>query len=126
MAKLPEVVSKAWDKREGAIVLTTVSKDGVPNSIYATCVSKYNEEILVIADNYFSKTKENILSSSKKASILFLTKENKSYQIKGTLEYCTSGDIYTDMKKWNSTDHPGHAAVALKAEEVYSGADKLA
>jgi len=29
------------------------------------------------------------------------------------------------MKKWNPPKHPGHAAAALKAEEIYSGAEKL-
>ncbi len=28
-------------------------------------------------------------------------------------------------KKWNPEKHPGHAAAALKVEEVYSGAEKL-
>jgi len=29
------------------------------------------------------------------------------------------------MKTWNPEKHPGHAAVALKVEEVYSGVEKL-
>ncbi len=29
------------------------------------------------------------------------------------------------MKKWNPKKHPGHAAAALKVEEVYTGAEKL-
>jgi len=29
------------------------------------------------------------------------------------------------MKTWNSPKHPGHAAAALRIEEVYSGAEKL-
>ena len=54
MAPLPEVVSQAWDARKGPIVLATVSPEGVPNAIYATCVKKYNaykypnKKILVI------------------------------------------------------------------------------
>ena len=124
MAKLPETVSKAWDNRVGAVVFTTVSADGTANSIYATCVSKYNDETLVVADNYFDKTKKNILSGSK-GVILFITEENKAYQVKGSIQYCTEGAIFDDMKKWNSKKHPGHAAAALKVEEVYKGAEKL-
>ena len=30
------------------------------------------------------------------------------------------------MKKWNPKEHPGHAAAALKVEEVYKGGEKLA
>lgn len=124
MAALPEKVSKAWDDREGPIVLSTVNGDGIPNAIYATCVSKFNDSTIVIANNYFSKTLQNILAGSK-GTILFLTKEGKSYQLKGRIEYHKEGPIYEDMKKWNPEKHPGHAAAALNVEEVYSGAEKL-
>jgi hypothetical protein len=67
---------------------------------------------------------ENIKSGSK-ASILFITKEKKSYQVKGHVEYSTEGLLFDDMKTWNPEKHPGHGVLALKAEEVYSGAKKL-
>ena len=124
MAQLPEIASQAWDHREGPVVLTTVDQDGIPNAIYATCVSKYDEETLVVADNYFSKTLANIQSGST-GSLLFITKEDKAYQVKGRLEYHSSGPVYDDMKTWNPKEHPGRAATALKVEEVYSGAEKL-
>ncbi len=124
MAGLPEKVSKEWENREGPIILATVNTAGIPNAIYATCVSKFSEDTIVVANNYFSKTLENILAGSK-GSILFITKEKKSYQIKGRIEYHKDGPIFDDMKKWNPEKHPGHAAAALKVEEVYAGAEKL-
>ncbi len=124
MTPLPEIVSQAWEDREVPVIFSTADENGVPNAIYATCVSKFNEETLVVADNYFSKTKLNIMSGSK-GSILFITKSRKSYQIKGTIEYHTEGEIFEDMKRWNPTRLPGHAAAALKIEEAYQGANKL-
>jgi uncharacterized protein len=124
MKKMPEEVSKAWDKREGPVVFTTVDKEGIPNSIYATCVSKYDEETIVIANNYFEKTKKNILIGSL-GSILFITDEKKSYQIKGSIRYYTDGDIFDDMKKWLPEKYPGHAAVSIDIKEIYSGSKKL-
>jgi len=124
MAALPKEVSSAWENHEGPIILSTVNKDGIPNSIYATCVSKYDEDTLVVANNYFSKTLENIEDGSK-GSILFITTEGKSYQVKGSIEYHKDGPVYEDMKKWNPKKHPGHAATALNVEEAYSGAEKL-
>lgn len=124
MAKLPETVSKAWEEREGPVVLTTSDKKGMPNAIFATCVSKYSDDTIIVANNYFRKTLENIQNGSK-GSILFLTKDRKSYQIKGSIEYHKEGAVYEDMKQWNPEKHPGHAAAALKVEEVYYGAERI-
>ena len=124
MPALPEKVSKAWDERKGPIIFTTVDKDGVPNAIYATCVNKFDEETLVIADNFFNKTRKNIITGSK-GSILFITDKNEAFQVKGNIEYHQEGDIFQDMKTWNPKKHPGLAAAVLKVEEVYSGPKKL-
>ena len=124
MKKLPDDIIKAWDNRKGPIVFTTVDKEGLPNSIFATCVSKYNDEAIIIADNYFDKTKKNIISGSA-GSVLFITNDDKSYQIKGTITYYTEGAIFDDMKKWNPEKHPGHAAALLEAVEIYSGSKKI-
>ena len=124
MSALPELVTKAWEDRQGPIILTTVGEDGVPNSIYASCVSLYGNDTVVVADNYFDKTKKNILGGSK-GTLLFITKENKSFQLKGSFDYLTEGEIYDDMKTWNPAKHPGHAAAALRIEAAYSGAEKL-
>jgi predicted pyridoxine 5'-phosphate oxidase superfamily flavin-nucleotide-binding protein len=124
MPALPSSVSKAWDERKGLVILTTVDTNGVPNAIYASCVSKYSEDTIVVADNYFDKTRKNILAGSK-GSILFITKDGKAYQIKGSIEYHTEGEVFEDMKRWNPKQRPGHAATVLKVEEVYAGAEKL-
>jgi uncharacterized protein len=124
MSNLPEIISKAWDEKEGPVVFTTVNSKGEPNAIYATCVGKYDESTIVIADNYFDKTRKNIDNGSR-GSVLFITEEGKSFQLKGTIGYHTEGPLFTNMKEWNPEKHPGHAAVALTVEEAYSGAEKL-
>ena len=124
MPVLPKKVSKAWDERKGPVIFTTVDKEGDPNSIYATCVNKFNEDTIVIADNFFDKTQKNILAGSK-GSILFITNKDKAFQIKGSIEYHKEGDIFEDMKKWNPKQHPGHAAAALKVEKIFSGSERI-
>ena len=124
MTKLPETVQKAWDDRKGAIILTTVDEDGMPNAIWASCVSMFDPEHLIVADNFFDKTRANIKAGSK-GTILFLTNEGKSYQVKGDIDYDTDGAYYEDMKSWNG-ERPGHAAAVLCVTEVYSGSEKLA
>jgi predicted pyridoxine 5'-phosphate oxidase superfamily flavin-nucleotide-binding protein len=125
MTAIPQVVKEAWENKEGPVVLATVDSDGLPNVIYATCVSLYGDDRLVVADNYFDKTRKNIVAGSRGAA-LFITKDGKAYQLKGALEYHKAGPIFEDMKKWNSPKHPGHGATALVVEEVYSGAERLA
>ncbi len=124
MVVIPESVSEAWEDHKGPAVLTTVDDNGKPNAIYVTCIRKVGEDSIVIADNYFDKTRKNIFADSK-VSVLFITSESKSYQMKGTVEYHKSGYIFDDMKKWNPKQHPGHTAALVKVEKIYSGAERL-
>ena len=124
MSELPETVTKAWSNRKGPAVLTTVDKNGIPNTVYVTCISIFNNDTILIADNFFNKTRQNILAGSK-GSFLFITDDEKAFQIKGNIEYHKKGKIFEDMKKWNPPQHPGHAAAVLRVEEVYTGAKKL-
>jgi predicted pyridoxine 5'-phosphate oxidase superfamily flavin-nucleotide-binding protein len=124
MPSLPEQVKAAWNDRDGAVVLATVDPQGVPNAIYATCVSLHGDDTVVIADNYFNKTQQNIAAGSRGA-VLFITKQKKSFQVKGRIEYHTAGPVFDEMKGWNPSKYPGRAAAAIKAEEVYSGGNRL-
>ena len=124
MAIIPESVVQAWDEREGPQVLTTVSEDGIPNSIYVKSVSRFGNDRIAVANNYFNKTMKNIRAGNT-GSILFITREGKPYQLKGSLEYFTDGPLFNDMKKWNPDRHPGHGVVVLTVEEVFSGAEQI-
>ncbi|PKL88029.1 MAG: pyridoxamine 5-phosphate oxidase [Ignavibacteriae bacterium HGW-Ignavibacteriae-2] len=124
MAVLTEMVLNAWQNLEGPIVFSTTDTEGIPNSIYVTCVSIFNPETIIIADIFFNKTRNNILNGSK-GTILFITKDKKSFQMKGSIEYHKNGEFFDDMKKWNPVKLPGHAAAVLKIEDVYSGSEKL-
>lgn len=122
--KLPAMVKDAWNNREGPIVLATVDPEGMPNAIYASSVSLYDDERIVVADNYFDKTRRNIQSGSPGA-VLFTTADKKAYQVKGLIEYHEGGPIFEDMKRWNPERHPGHAAAVVLIREVYQGAERI-
>jgi len=123
---LPEIVEQGWENREGPIVLTTVDSNGIPNSIYATCIKKIDDGQFVVADNKMHKTQANIMAGSP-VSLLFITKERKAFQLKGSVSYQTSGKIFEEMKNvWLDKKYPGRAAVVIHVQEVYSGAEKLA
>lgn len=125
MKTIPETVQKAWADREGPIVLATVDAAGIPNAIYATCVQMHGDDAMVVADNYFHKTRANIAAGSRGA-LLFITKEGKSYQLKGRFAYHTAGPVFDAMKQWNPVRLPGVAAAVLQVEEAYTGAEQIA
>lgn len=125
MAKAEDVLTQAWSDREGPAVLTTVNKDGQPNSVYVGEMHYRPEIGFIIADNYFHKTRENIKNGSP-GSFLFITKEGKAYQVKGGIDYQTEGPAYDIMKASHKPQHPGVAVAVVRVEEVYSGAEKLA
>jgi len=124
MKKLPKRLINEWNKRKGPVVFATVDKNGVPNMIYASCVSMFNESAIVVADNYFDKTKRNVLYG-RTGAILFITGDDKSYQVKGNISYHKDGPVFDFMKKWNPPEHPGKGAVSIEIREVYSGSEKL-
>jgi predicted pyridoxine 5'-phosphate oxidase superfamily flavin-nucleotide-binding protein len=124
MPNLPEIIQTAWADRDGPIVLATTDAAGLPNAIYASSVHQYADGVFVVADNYFKKTRANIQAGSPGA-LLFLTKARKSYQLKGRIEYHTSGPVFDAMKRTNRADLPGVAAAALHVEHAYCGGEQL-
>ena len=124
MAKIPETVLEAWQQRQDLYVFSTVSSDGIPNAVYVIWAKPLDDQSFLIVNNRFHKTMANIESGST-GSLLFITQNKESFQLKGKLEYHTEGAIYEDMKKWLDPAFPGLGAVVLKVEEVYAGAQSL-
>ena len=124
ITRLPDEVLAAWDDRDGPIVLTTIDVNGTPNSIYAGITHLTSDGRLAVTDNYFFKTKANI-DAQTKACLLFLTKNRKAYQIKGTIDYYATGPLYDEMLAWSDPKHPRKGVAVLNALEVYSGRNKI-
>lgn len=124
MPSLPQVVVDAWNDRQERYVFSTVDEQSNPNSVYVTWAKPLNNEQILIVNNRFEKTLQNIKTGSK-GSFLFMTKDIESYQVKGSLEYYTSGKIYDEMKAWLDLQLPGLGAVILNVEEVYRGTEDL-
>lgn len=125
MKPLPETVRTAWENREPIAVLSTVDPDGTPNVIYVSIVGRYDDSTFFVANNAFHKTQRNILAGSK-AALLFITKDFKAYQIKGTIELQTSGPVFEEMKRITPEKYPGSSAAVLHVEAIFSGAEQLA
>ena len=123
MAKLPEAVKKAIDKQD-VFPIATCSSEGVSNVVYVAYLKTTDDETVLIADNYFDKTRSNILSNPK-MSFAVRDKDKGSFQIKGNVERLTDGPVFEEMQEWVRDDLPRVAAVVLHVEEVYNGAKRL-
>ena len=123
MTRLPDNVIKAISKQETFPVATS-NKDQVPNVVYITYLKVIDDQTVLIADNYLNKTRDNILSNGKIAFAV-CDEEKGSFQIKGTAERQTEGDMFEEVKKWVPDRLPKVAAVVMKVEEVYNGAEKI-
>jgi uncharacterized protein len=125
MKQLPQEVVQAWSEREGPVVFTTVNSESIPNAIYASMVNRMSDGRIAVADNYFDKTISNIQEGSR-ASILFITRNHKSYQIKGTIEYHREGPLFEEMLTWADPKHPRKGVAIIIPEELFQGGTRLA
>ena len=124
MGKLPELVERAWEEREGFCVFSTADSSGIPNSIYVAYAYKFNDEIFLIADIALEKTRANVLENNK-GSLLFLTVDYESFQIKGSLEYQKSGEYFDKLVEWIDNEVPLEGAVILNVESIFCDGNLL-
>ncbi|MEE9396108.1 MAG: pyridoxamine 5'-phosphate oxidase family protein [Methylococcales bacterium] len=128
MAKLPDEVKIAIDKATAACV-ATADNNAVSNVIYVSYLKYQDDETIVIADNKFGKTRENLDSNPKLACVVLNADTKKAYQIKGSVKSYSEGDKYQAVVDWVHLKKPEtmpKAALYVQVEEVYCGSEKIA
>ncbi|WP_319507936.1 pyridoxamine 5'-phosphate oxidase family protein [uncultured Methanolobus sp.] len=99
MVKLTDEMKEEFAKMK-IFPFATASKDGVPNVIpIGMCMLQEDSETVWIVDNYFLKTKENILANPKGAIYVWGPEIKGCFQIKGDIEVIDSGEEYEAMRK---------------------------
>jgi len=121
MAQLPDAVKKAISKQE-VFPVATSNQDKIANVVYVKYLKVVDDETVLIADNFFHKTRDNILSNGKIAFVV-LDVEKGSFQIKGTAERLTEGAMFDEVRRWVPDDMPRVAAVVMHVEDIYNGAE---
>ena len=117
--KMPAKVRKMFES-EKYFQLVTASPEGVPNA--CTIGAKYvqDDETIVIVDNYFKKTLENLTVNPKVALLARI--EKVSYQIKGTGRYLNAGAEYEKARDWmkaKGPKYPAKGALYVTVEDVF-------
>lgn len=90
MAIIPAEIKQAWENRNGAVVFATVDAEGMPNAIYATCVNMLDDESVAVCDNFFNKTRANILAGSK-GGRRFYHQRGQGLPVQGRYRLCDRG-----------------------------------
>ena len=123
MAQLTEEIKKAISKQD-VFPVATSNQDQIPNVVYITYLKVVDDQTVLIADNYLNKTRDNILNNGKIAFAV-LDEEKGSFQIKGTCERLTEGNMFDEVQKWVPDELPKVAAVIMHIEEIYNGAEQI-
>ena len=126
--KIPKYIMDVIDKQE-LHILSTSTKEGVPNIIYLKFLKVYNNEQILIANNKFSKTEKNIIENPRISFVVFDKGNRKAYQLKGNIEIHKDDKIYEDTVEWVKTvkhdTNPPRSGVILNVEEIYCGAERI-
>lgn len=121
MAKLPKEVQEFMKGKMGWVA--TASPDGVPNATPKGSVRVIDDEHIIFADLFSRKTRENLLKNPKVAVTVVDEKSYKGYQIKGSAELLTAGELFErvsdELKKVPMKLPPPTYVVKITVEKVY-------
>ncbi len=120
MAKVTDEIKESL-KATKIAYLATSTKDGNPNVVPIAAVKFLDDETLLISDQYFGKTLNNLKENPKIA--LTWWGEKDGFQIKADITIHTDDDIFREDVQWvkciKDTLNPKSAIVA-KITAVYA------
>ena len=122
MVKMTAEVKETIESQSPTPV-ATVSADGVPNVALVGFLKILDDETILIADNFFNKTEANVKENPKISIVAHDSNAKKAYQVKGSVEFVTSGPVYDDMVEWvhsKNANMPAKAAVVMHVEEIFN------
>jgi len=119
LAKITEEMKKVLDECP-IWVLSTASKDGMPNAIPIRFHSVLDDGKMVFVDNFMKQTLVNLQENPKVAVTAWVNLDG--YQFKGTAAYQTSGPVYdagrSKAKEVNAM-LPAKGVLVVTIDEIY-------
>ncbi len=122
MVKMPADVKETLQKQK-PIPIATASKNGIPNVVFVGLLKIVDDETLMIADNFFYKTAQNLMENPKISILCYNGETKKSFQIKGDVTVCKEGESFEQMRKWVhgvNEKLPAKSCVMVKISEIYN------
>lgn len=120
MAKLTSEMKAMFEKQ--LAVIATASKDGTPNVGPKGSMHVVDDETLAYSEGTGEKTLRNLNENPKVAVLVVDQEKGDGYQVKGTAELLTSGNLYEKVAKRQEErkrQRPKQV-VTIKIEEIYS------
>ena len=126
MAVLTDRMKEVFGKQaNGTFPLATADRNGVPNCVPVNAVKILDDETILVSDQFFSKTSNNI-KGNPRVTITFWDKF-EGYQVKGEAQILTEGKIFEETSQWIrkmgeklGVPLKAKAAVVIKVTEIYS------
>jgi len=122
MVKMPAEVRETLEKQK-PVPIATASKSGVQNVVFVGLLKIVDDETLMIADNFFYKTAQNLAENPRISVLCYNGETKKSFQIKGNATVYKQGVDYEAMKTWVhgvNNKLPAKACVMVKITEIYN------
>ena len=122
--KLPTDLEPIF-KKQATLSLATADKNGKPNSSYVRFWWIQGDNIVLI-NNFMNKTRSNMEKTGWASVSAYDMDVHKAYQVKGKVEFKSSGPEYEQGKKMAQSFYeqsgmmlPAKEAVILTPEEIY-------
>ncbi|WP_424359139.1 pyridoxamine 5'-phosphate oxidase family protein [Methanocella sp. MCL-LM] len=119
MVKLTDQIKESLTGTKTAF-MATASKDGTPNVVPIGAFKLLDDETLLISDQYFLKTLQNLKENPKVA--LTYWGEKGGYQLKGPITLHTDDEVFKQDVAWMKEIRPNltpKSAVVMKITDVY-------
>lgn len=121
MVALTEEIKAAMATMK-AFPVATASKDGWPNVVPIAFVEIVGDETIWLADNFMQKTLANIKENPKISINVWGAETKGCYQVKGEVEYLTSGPEFEKMQftvRAKMAKAPAKGLLVMKVTAVY-------
>ncbi|HIH44138.1 MAG TPA: pyridoxamine 5'-phosphate oxidase [Candidatus Methanoperedenaceae archaeon] len=119
MAKMTQDVRDVLGGQK-MLPLATSDSSGKPNVAFITYWKILDDETILIVENFMNKTRKNLEKNPRAAVVAYRSEPKKSYQLKGTVRFETSGRMFEEAKAMAAAKKaPGKSAVIFRVEEIY-------
>ncbi|MBN3037548.1 MAG: pyridoxamine 5'-phosphate oxidase family protein [Candidatus Diapherotrites archaeon] len=119
---IPEQAKELFERQDIA-AFGTADANGAPNVCAVFWKRIVSADTVLILDNFFKQTKQNLEENDKVCISFWDTSTEEGYKLKGTATYHTEGPVFEQGREWMQSKNPDRTprgVVEVKVEEVFT------